>query len=120
MSSEKKAESLYGAAPEGDEAVDASREVPDPGESRSYATMVHPISVMALNGYHLGRNVKVSDGTLRLEGELSHVCHGASKIDERTLSGATSVVLGRRWVQVEVLGYGGARVSPEATVEFLS
>lgn len=119
MSSEEKARSLYGEAPEGDEAVDASREVPDPGESRSYASITQPISVLALNGYHLGRRCTVHDGTNYVSGVLAKITHGASIIEEHTLGGGENHALGRRWVQVDFLGNLGARVSPDATVEFI-
>jgi hypothetical protein len=117
--SEQEAERLYGAAPEGDEATDASREVPDPGDSPSYALLPQPFAAAALNGWHLGRQMRITDGTNRMEGQLSDVRHGASKITESPLGGRTTLVLGDRWVQVEFLMYGGARIRPEATVELL-
>jgi len=124
MSSEEKAESLYGPAPEGDEDPHASQAVPDPGESPSYAEMTLHFSAAALNGYHLGLRVRVyevRDGyKFGAVGQLTGVEHGAPIIEETTLGSAEETfTLGRRWVQLTFGSHSGTRVSPDATVELL-
>lgn len=78
-----------------------------------------------LNGRYLGRWAKITD-TLRgghttsIQGVLSGVEHGANLISEKAVTQAEeSWTLGRGWVQITLLNYGGARVSPGATVELL-
>lgn len=114
---EAEAERLYGPAPTGDEDPHASQAVPDPGETSGRI----PVGLRAgdLTSDHLGMTLKVVDGTNTISGELGQVTHGASYIDEASFNQPTRVVLGRRWTQVEMLGYGGARVDPWATVELL-
>ena len=84
-----------------------------------------PITAGDLTSFHLGVQVCITDDLghgfqTGVSGTLSSVEHGANLIAETSLgSGVTDWVLGRRWVQVGLLNYGGARVSPGATVELL-
>lgn len=124
MTSEEKAESLYGAAPEGDEDPHASREVPDPGDSPSYASLSHPIQAAALNGYHLGRRVRVSEVRhgykFGAQGMLTNIEHGAPLISEKAIASNTEdFALGQPWVQLTFGEHHGTRVTHDATVEFI-
>ena len=114
---EQHAENLYGPAPTGDEDPHASQAVPDPGETSGRI----PVGLRAgdLTSDYLGLKLKVVDGTNTISGTLGKVTHGASQISEGTFGDPDRVVLGRRWTQVEMLNYGGARVDPWATVELL-
>jgi len=126
MSSEEKAESLYGPAPEGDEDPHASQAVPDPGDSPSYAELKYenpkfPASV--LNSYHLGHNVRVMEQRngykFGAHGRITGIQHGASIIRDGSLADPDAVTLGRRWVQLTFDANSGTRVTPDATVELL-
>lgn len=120
-----KGESLYGAAPEGDEDPHASQAVPDPGESPSYSRYRVPFHAAQLDGTHVGRRMRVREqmggGYASVyQGTLCGVEHGASKISETPLaSGQAHWVLGQRWVRVSFLNEMHAQISPGATVELL-
>lgn len=122
--SEEKAESLYGAAPEGDEDPHASQAVPDPGESRSYTSMNHvTFEALYLSGAHLGLNVRIQEERegyrFGAYGLLTSVKHEASIIDDKTLGGKENLVLGQRWVIVTFGSHSGTRLRADATVELL-
>lgn len=135
---EEKAERLYGPAPEGDEATDASREVPDPGESPSYLPPGAPPGAYALNGdlfgtfrvpklpfsaalldgTHLGKRARITDGQSSATGQITKITHEADLIYDQPLFGPEQFDVGRMRVKVEMARHHVV-VSPEATVELL-
>lgn len=68
-----------------------------------------------LNGGHLGHRVSISENGNSATGVLGEILHRSNVIvDERF--GQSFESIGRRWVDVELLGGFNARVTPNAEV----